>query len=109
MLEGLVVNESRMRENLHATRGLIASEALAMALAVHVGRDEAHRIVEEAARRVRDGNETLADVLAADPRVTRHLSASDIDRTLAPEHYVGAARALVDRTVRRWADSRDTM
>jgi len=101
MLEGLVVNETRMRENLQLTHGLIASEAIAMALAAHVGRSEAHRLVEEAARRMRTGGGTLGDALAADPAVTRYLSRAEIDRHLAPERYVGAVRALVDRVVRR--------
>jgi 3-carboxy-cis,cis-muconate cycloisomerase len=99
MLEGLVVNEARMRENLQATHGLIASEAVAMALAAHVGRSEAHRMVEEAARRVRVNGGTLADALAADPAVTRCLSRADIDRHLEPEGYLGAARALVERVL----------
>jgi 3-carboxy-cis,cis-muconate cycloisomerase len=105
LLEELVVNETRMRENLQVTRGLIASEAVAMALAVHVGRSEAHRLVEEAARRARNGGGTLGDALAGDAAVTRHLTRAEIDRHLAPENYIGAARALVERVVRRPAGS----
>ncbi|PYR63379.1 MAG: 3-carboxy-cis,cis-muconate cycloisomerase [Acidobacteria bacterium] len=105
MLEGLVVNETRMRENLQVTHGLIASEAIAMALAAHVGRSEAHRLVEDAARRMRTSGGTLGDALESDPAVTRYLSRAEIDRHLAPERYVGAVRALVDRVVRRSAGS----
>jgi 3-carboxy-cis,cis-muconate cycloisomerase len=105
LLEQLVVNEARMRENLRLTRGLIASEAIAMALAVHVGRVEAHRLVEEGASRARHDGSMLADALAADPVVMRHLTRADIDRHLAPEQYVGAARALVERVVGRPAGS----
>jgi 3-carboxy-cis,cis-muconate cycloisomerase len=101
MLEGLVINEARMRENLQLTHGLIASEAIAMALAAHVGRSEAHRIVEEAARRARSSGGTLGDALAADPAVTRHLTRQEIDRHFAPERSVGAVRTLVERVVRR--------
>jgi 3-carboxy-cis,cis-muconate cycloisomerase len=105
MLEGLVVNEKRMRENLQVTHGLIASESIAMALAGHVGRSEAHRLVEEAARRVRADGGTFGDALAADPAVVRYFSRAEIDRHLAPERYVGAVRALVDRVVRGAAGS----
>jgi len=100
MLEELVVNETRMRENLQVTRGLIASEAVTMALAVHVGRTEAHDLVEQAARRARGDGGTLADALAANPAVARHLTRADIDRHLDPERCVGAARALVERVLR---------
>jgi len=104
MLDGLVIHETRMRENLERTHGLIASEAVTMALAAHVGRSEAHRLVEQAAQRARDGG-TLADALAGDPAVARHLTRADIDRHLSPENYVGAVRALVERVVRRLAPS----
>lgn len=100
MLEGLVVHEDRMGENLQATHGLIASESIAMALAVHVGRAEAHRMVEQAASHVRTRGGTLADALAADPDITRYLTRADIDRHLTPEHYLGAARELVERALR---------
>ena len=105
MLDGLVINETRMRENLQVTHGLIASEAIAMALAVHVGRSEAHRLVAAAARRMRTNGGTLGDALAADPAVTRYFPRAEIDRRLAPERYVGAVRVLVDRVVRRSAGS----
>ena len=38
---------------------------------------------------------------AADPAVTPHLTRAEIDRRLAPEGYVGAARALVERVLRQ--------
>jgi 3-carboxy-cis,cis-muconate cycloisomerase len=104
MLEDLVIDESRMRQNLERTQGLIASEAVTMALAAYVGRSEAHRLVEDAAQRAR-GGVTFADALAGNPAVTRHLTRADIDRHLSPERYVGAVRALVERVVRRLAGS----
>ena len=103
VLEGLVVHETRMRENLERTHGLIASEAVTMALAAHVGRSEAHRLVEEAVHRARAASGTLAEALATDPAVTRHLTRAEIDRHLTPEHYLGAARALVERVLARAA------
>ena len=50
MLEGLVVDEARMRQNLDMTRGLIVAEAVMMGLAPHLGRQQAHDIVYEACR-----------------------------------------------------------
>ena len=61
--------------------------------------------MEEAARRMRTSGGALGDALEADPAVTRYLSRAEIDRHLAPERYVGAVRALVDRVVRRSAGS----
>jgi len=99
VVEGLEVDDTRMRANLESTDGLILSEAVAMALAAHVGRSEAHRIVELASRRARDSRCTLIDALAADRTVTRYLTRDDLERHLSPEPYVAAARALVERIV----------
>ena len=101
VVESLEIDETRMRANLESTDGLIVSETVAMALAAHVGRGEAHRIVELAARRARDGGCMLIDALAADPAVTRHLTRADLERHLSPEPYVAAARALVERVIGR--------
>ena len=100
-LEGLVIDEARMRENLDRTHGLIGSEGLAMALAAHVGRSEAHRLIEAAVHRVRASGGSLADALAADPAIGAHLTREDIARELSPERYVAAARALVERVLAR--------
>src|SRR6185503_17508333 len=99
VMEGLEIDVTRMRTNLASTNGLIASEAIAMALAGYIGRSDAHRIVELAARRAREGSCSLIDALAADPGVTRHLTREDLERHLSPERYVAAARVLVERVI----------
>ena len=101
LMEGLVIEVTRMRTNLESTNGLIASEGFAMALARYVGRSESHRIVELAARRARDARTTLIDALAAEPAVTRHMTRADLERHLSPERYMTAARALVERVIGR--------
>ena len=50
MLEGLVVDEARMRRNLDMTQGLIVAEAVMMGLAPHLGRQQAHDMVYAACR-----------------------------------------------------------
>jgi 3-carboxy-cis,cis-muconate cycloisomerase len=105
-LERLAVDPARMRSNLDVTRGLIVSEAAAMALAAHVGRREAHRLVEDATRRAREGSVSLAEALAANPDVARYMTRADIDRHLSPDNYIGAARAMVERVLARAAVTR---
>ena len=103
MLTDLRVDEERMRANLDLTRGLILSEAVAMALAPHVGREGAHRLVQSAIGRFSDGGSTLAEALALDQEVSKHLSAADLARLISPEGYLGAARELVGRVLARAA------
>lgn len=99
VLEGLVVDPARMRQNLDATGGLALAEAVAIALAPQFGRSAAHSRVEAATRRALAEHRPLAAVLAEDAEVTRVCSSEEIARRLTPEHYLGAAQVFVDRAL----------
>jgi 3-carboxy-cis,cis-muconate cycloisomerase len=105
-LEGLVVDEGRMRRNLEITGGLTLAEAISMALAEQVGKPEAHALVEEASRRAVDAGRPLADTLSEDAAVTKWLSPAHICERLTPEGYLGAARAFVNRVLGQYESRR---
>ena len=71
LVEGLEVDDGRMLANLQATRGLVFSQAVLLAL-VEKGfsRDDAYRIVQRNALAAWDGGEQLLDLLLQDPDVT---------------------------------------
>jgi 3-carboxy-cis,cis-muconate cycloisomerase len=99
VVEGLHVDAHRMAENLDLTHGLILAEAVSMALAEKLGKAQAHSLVEEASARSAARREPLRMALAADARVTAHLSAVDIERLTDPRHYLGQAERLVARAL----------
>ena len=99
MLEGLIVDEQRMRKNLDLTSGLIVAEAVMMGLAPRIGRQQAHDVVYTACRTVNEKGGTLAEVLAAEPEVSRHLDHAALERLTDPANYLGAAPAMVDRVL----------
>jgi 3-carboxy-cis,cis-muconate cycloisomerase len=98
-LGGLFVDEGRMRQNLGISQGLIAAEAVMMALAPAVGRQQAHDIIYDACRTVNEKGCSLADALAALPEVTRHLNRAAIERLTDPANYLGLAPQMVDRAL----------
>ena len=71
IISNLVVDTDRMQSNLEATRGLVNSQAVLLAL-VDSGatRDEAYRIVQRNAMAAWDEGGTLLERCAADPDVT---------------------------------------
>ena len=99
VLEDLVVRPEAMARGLAVTGGLTMAESVTMALAVHVGKPEAHRLVERAAARVGDGGVTFADALAADPDVTRHLDRQAIEDALVPDDYLGVSAQFIGRVL----------
>ena len=97
--EGLEVDGERMRANLAETGGLIMAEAVAFALGAKLGKQEAHRIVEEASRKAVAAKRNLHDVLAEDDQVTLSLSVGELAKLFEPMGYQGAAQTLIDRIV----------
>jgi 3-carboxy-cis,cis-muconate cycloisomerase len=97
VVSGLEIDVARMRANLEATRGLIFAEAVSMALAVKIGRQPAHELVEDACRNSIEQERPLLDLLADDVRVSTHLSRADLAKLFDPAAYLGSAGILVDR------------
>ncbi len=104
-LETLRIDESRMRANLDATRGLALAEAIVVSLSGHMARTEATALVNAASRRARVDGISLAEALAADPAVTAWMTRDEIDRRLEPNSYLGEARTFVERVLARVAGS----
>src|ERR1044072_6575104 len=100
MLEGLVVDESRMRKNLDLTQGLIVAEAVMMGLAPQLGRQQAHDVVYEACRAALAQNRTLYDVLSAEPAVSGALDQQRLRALCDPANYLGSAPRMTDAIVR---------
>ncbi len=89
--EGMRVDESRMRANIEATRGAIFSERAMMLLARHLGRDDAHKVLQDAARRSAAESRRLVEVLCDMPEVTRYVGRDALRALEDPEQYLGAA------------------
>jgi 3-carboxy-cis,cis-muconate cycloisomerase len=101
MLEGLIVDADRMRRNLDITGGLIVAEAAMMALAPHTGRGAAHDIVYDCCRAALSNRTTLLEELENRADVTKHLDRATLARVVDPAHYLGTAREMIDRLLRR--------
>lgn len=96
---GLRVNDARMRANLHATGGLIVSEAVMLRLAEKLGRETAHHAVGEAAKRTYETGRPFADTLREHPAVAGRVAEAELAALLRPEAYTGSAGEIVDRTL----------
>jgi len=100
LVDNLVVNTDRMRANLDATKGLVYSQAVLLALIEQqgVGRDEAYRIVQRNAMatwEAMDETPTLRDRLGADPDVA--LSDEILGRCFADERFIANIDVVFDR------------
>jgi 3-carboxy-cis,cis-muconate cycloisomerase len=89
--EGLTVDPARMRTNIEATKGVIFAERAMMLLGDKLGRDVAHKLLEEATQKSIAEGRSLASVLSGMSEVTRHLDSAIVRELDVPEHYLGMA------------------
>jgi 3-carboxy-cis,cis-muconate cycloisomerase len=99
VLEGLQVNEGKMRDNLDATNGLIVSEAVMMELGRYLGRQRAHDMVYDFCRQALASGRPLSDLLVEDGEVAKHIDRAELARLCDPANYLGEAGAMVDRVL----------
>ncbi len=95
--EGLSVDVARMRSNIEAMRGVIFAERAMMLLGEKLGRDVAHKLLDEATRRSVIQGRRLYEVLGEMPEVSRHLDHETLKTLEAPEEYLGSADAFRKR------------
>ena len=70
-----------------------------LVLGEKLGRQEAHEIVLEVCMESFEQRVPLKELLLADPRIAKHLTADQLDALLDPTKYTGLASQFVDRVV----------
>jgi adenylosuccinate lyase len=96
LVEGLLVDEERLRANLELTHGALFSQRVLLAL-VRAGsaRDEAYRIVQELSQQAWQQGIPLRELLAGDERV--QAAGIDLEEIFDLEHYTRYAEQIVGR------------
>jgi adenylosuccinate lyase len=101
LLDGLVVYPERMLENLNATRGLIFSGQLLLALTNKgVSRETAYDWVQRNAMKVWDEEKDFQTLVKADNEIKTWLSAEEIDRVFSLEYYLRNIDTVFERVFR---------
>jgi adenylosuccinate lyase len=95
VIDGLVVHEERMLENLDITSGALFSQRLLLALIEQAGliRDDAYRIVQRTAQEAWDTRTPLKQLIAQEPEA----AGLDLDAIFDYGHYSRHADELIAR------------
>jgi adenylosuccinate lyase len=98
LIDGLVVYPERMIENLNATRGLVFSGQLLLALTQSgVSREDAYEWVQRNAMKVWDDGADFQTLISDDPDITSRISKEEIARAFSVEHYMRNVDAVFAR------------
>jgi 3-carboxy-cis,cis-muconate cycloisomerase len=89
VMRGLRLDPVRMRANLDLGGGLIMAEAVMLDLGAAISRQHAHDAVYDAAQSAFVQGKSFGSLLAADTRVTAHMTAEQIRGLLDPTAYTG--------------------
>jgi len=100
LVEGLQVNEKKMRENLDITHGLIMSEAVMMGLGAKMGRNRAHDVVYDICREVVKTGRPLLELLEENKEISKHADGKVLEKLVDPTNYLGVAGEMVDRVLK---------
>jgi len=97
ILDGLVVHPERMLANIDASGGVVYSQSVLLALIdAGMSRDEAYRIVQEAAMESWRTGVHLRELLKASPAAKR-LEGGEIDACFDPSRYLEHAGRVIER------------
>lgn len=94
MVPDLKINTDRMAQNLELSRGAMLAEAATFALADHLGRDAADKLVKDAIAKSAENVSNLFDEL---PKLTD--APVDWAYIRNPVNYVGQADVFIDRVL----------
>lgn len=100
LVEGLQINEKKMRANLDITKGLIMSEAVMMGLGAKMGRNRAHDVVYDVCREVVKSGRPLLDLLEENKEISKHADGKMLAKFVDPANYLGVAGEMVDRVLK---------
>ncbi|HOP07975.1 MAG TPA: adenylosuccinate lyase [candidate division Zixibacteria bacterium] len=88
LLNGLVVNEKRMMENVFYRGGLVFSQRLLLKLTGPVGsRDKAYRMVQRNAMEAADGKGSFRELVLNDRDIRAYLNEAEIDASFDLAYY----------------------
>lgn len=98
VVRDLVVNKENMKRNLELSGGMIFSQGLLLKL-IHQGlaREEAYRLVQEAAKQVWDHKKNLKEVVLANKEIRKHLKPSQIEEVFDYHYHLKHVDTIFER------------
>ncbi|MCB0318312.1 MAG: adenylosuccinate lyase [Bdellovibrionales bacterium] len=99
VVEGLVVHEERMLENLEATRGLVFSGSVLLTLVDNgVNREDAYRMVQKHALAAWEGGADLRERIITDKEISATVSKDVLEEAFSLDRHIANVDLIFQRT-----------
>jgi 3-carboxy-cis,cis-muconate cycloisomerase len=99
LLGSLEVDKNRMLQNIEATNGLIFAENISLALAVKIGKADAHHLVEKACKTAVAERTHLKNILEKNDIVLENIPPSVLEALFDPKNSIGLSDALISNVL----------
>jgi adenylosuccinate lyase len=99
VLDGLHVHADRMAQRARQAAGELCSEALMLALAGRVGKQQAYELVYDLSQTAQDAGEPLECCVARCPEMLAHLDKAELATIFDPTCQLGETATLVDAAI----------
>jgi adenylosuccinate lyase len=107
VLEGLEVDEEKMRHNMELTQGRMMSEAVMLAIAKKgMGRQKAHELVRELAIKSLREQRSFKRILKENDIIQKMLRNKEIEEVMNPRNYLGTALQQIEQVVKKTKNER---
>jgi len=98
ILDGLIVHEEKIKQNLSNSAEMVCSEALMFFLGKKLGKQTAHHIIYEVAQKSFESGVSMKKLLLEHPLTSNKLSEEEINRVFEPSQHIGMSVRIVDET-----------
>lgn len=78
-----------MLKNLEISKGSIVSESIMLKLGIHIGRQQAHKIIHQILNFSSKENVSFISLLKKNPKIKKFLTEKDIANLVNPKKYTG--------------------
>jgi 3-carboxy-cis,cis-muconate cycloisomerase len=96
---GATADPRAMQRNLDRLQGVTMAEAISFALAKLLGKEEAHRLLEDVSQRALHEHMSMQEALSRDPVIRKHFVVEELAKLLDPAHYLGSSSTFIDRVL----------
>lgn len=100
ILRGLVVNETRMRENVFARGGIVFSQRILLALTAKMpSREEAYQVVQAIAMRTINENGNFKEMILRSPEVNKNMTKKEIESCFDIKYFTKQVPKIMKRAL----------
>jgi adenylosuccinate lyase len=102
VIDGLKINENRIRDNIEISGGQIYSEFILEALIKKgIPRFSAYREIQRLAFQAKDDKERFYEAVKKDPMISRELTISELKRIFNAANHLSASRIIITKVANR--------